>query len=128
MSPDIKYLVWMVALVAVQVLIATVGGITQVGMPTMVGNREPAPEFSGWVGRAVRAHRNTLESLVLFAILVLAAAVTNRANAMTALGAALFFWARVAHAVIYLAGIAWLRTIAWSVSVAGLALIFLQLI
>jgi uncharacterized MAPEG superfamily protein len=43
---------------------------------------------------------------------------------MTLLGAQLFFWGRVAHAVIYIAGIAWARTIAWAVSVAGLVLLF----
>jgi uncharacterized MAPEG superfamily protein len=34
----------------------------------------------------------------------------------------------VAVAVIYLAGIPWLRTAAWTVSLAGLVLIFLQVI
>ena len=47
---------------------------------------------------------------------------------MTVLGAQLFFWGRVAHAVLYIAGIAWVRTAAWAVSVVGLLLIFLQLI
>jgi uncharacterized MAPEG superfamily protein len=65
---------------------------------------------------------------VLFAALVLAAVVAGRTNSATLLGAQLFFWARVAYAVIYLAGIPWLRTAAWFVSVIGLALIFLQLL
>ena len=46
---------------------------------------------------------------------------------MTLLGAQLFFWGRVAHAAIYVAGIPWLRTGAWGVSIAGLVLIFVQL-
>jgi uncharacterized MAPEG superfamily protein len=69
-----------------------------------------------------------LESLVLFAGLVLVAHVTNRNNALTALGAQLFFWARLAHAVVYTAGIPWLRTGVWAVSIVGLLLIFLQLV
>jgi uncharacterized MAPEG superfamily protein len=84
--------------------------------------------MTGWAGRARRAHRNMLESLVLFAILVFAAQISGKTNALTALGAAIFFWARIAHAAIYLAGIPWLRTGAWAVSVAGLFLIFWQLI
>jgi uncharacterized MAPEG superfamily protein len=84
--------------------------------------------MTGWAGRAVRAHRNMLESLVLFAVLVLVAQVAGVSNAMTVLGAQLFFWGRVAHAIFYIAGIPWLRTAAWAVSVAGLILIFLQLI
>ena len=47
---------------------------------------------------------------------------------MTALGAQLFFWARLAYAAIYLAGIPWLRTGAWTISVIGLILIFLQVL
>jgi uncharacterized MAPEG superfamily protein len=44
------------------------------------------------------------------------------------LGAHLFFWGRVAYAATYLAGNPWLRTAIWGVSLAGLVLIFLQLI
>jgi uncharacterized MAPEG superfamily protein len=94
----------------------------------LIGNREGLPELTGLAGRAQRAHRNLLESLVLFAILVLAAQVASRTNSITALGAAIFFWARIAHAVLYLAGIPWLRTAAWLVSIVGLFLIFWQLI
>lgn len=85
-------------------------------------------ELPGWAGRAGRAHRNMLENLVLFAILVLVAHAVNVSNAMTMLGAQLFFWSRVAHAIIYIAGIPWLRTAVWGVSVIGLILIFWQLV
>ncbi|MBV8408989.1 MAG: MAPEG family protein, partial [Alphaproteobacteria bacterium] len=80
-------------------------------------------EIKGWGGRARRAHFNMVENLVLFAALVLIVAVTNKANATTAAGAAIFFWARLAYAVIYLIGIPWLRTLAWAVSVIGMAMI-----
>ena len=56
-------------------------------------------------GRAQRAHANLLENLPLFAIAVLVAFAANRFSATTALGAQLFFWGRVAHALIYIAGI-----------------------
>ena len=42
---------------------------------------------------------------------------------MTVLGAQLFFWARLAYAVVYLAGIAWLRTAVWAVSMVGVVLL-----
>ena len=127
MTLDLVYLVWSAVLAFVLVLIAVGGATLQVGLPTLAGNREGLPDMTGWVGRAQRAHRNLLESLVLFAILVLAAKVGGRSNAMTVLGAELFFWARVAHAAIYIAGIAWVRTAAWLVSILGLALILSQL-
>ena len=60
--------------------------------------------------------------------LVLIAAVAGKANAITAMGALIFFWARLAYAVIYLAGIAWLRTVAWFASVIGMAIIAIELL
>jgi uncharacterized MAPEG superfamily protein len=59
---------------------------------------------------------------------VLIAQVAGKTNATTLLGAELFFWGRVAHWLIYLAGIPWLRTLAWVVSIVGMLLIFLQLV
>ena len=69
-----------------------------------------------------------LENLVLFAILVLAAQVSGKTNAQTALGAELFFWARVAYVPCYVLGLVGVRTLAWGVSAAGLGLIFFQLV
>jgi uncharacterized MAPEG superfamily protein len=128
LSTDLHLLVWSVALCVVQMIVAVAGATLQVGLPRLAGNREPLPDFTGWAGRATRAHRNMLESLVLFAALVLVAQVAGLANEKTALGAQLFFWARLAYAVIYLAGIPWLRTGVWTVSLVGLILIFLQLV
>ena len=129
MTPELMYLVWSAALTVVLVVIAVVGATGEVGLPKLTGNREGGlPEMAGWAGRAARAHRNMLESLVLFAIVVFAAHIAGIHNAMTLLGAQLFFWGRLAHAAIYIAGIPWLRTGAWGVSIAGLVLIFAQLI
>ena len=128
MTPELMYLVWSVALTVVLVVIAVSGATLEVGLPRLAGNREGLPEMTGWAGRAARAHRNMLESLVLFAALVLVAQIAGVRNPMTLLGAQLFFWGRVAHAIIYVAGIPWLRTVAWTVSMIGLLLIFLQLV
>ena len=127
MSPDLKYLLFSTLLCFVQVLIAATGANQAVGLPTLAGNREGLPEITGWAGRARRAHLNMIENLVLFAALVLIAAAAGKANAMTAMGALVFFWARLIYAVIYLLGIPWLRTLAWFVSVIGLVMIAWQL-
>ena len=128
MKPELMLLVWAALLTVVQAVVATQGAFNQVGLMTLAGNREGMPEIRGWGGRAQRAHRNMLENLVLFAILVLAAVVAGKTNDTTLLGAQIFLWARVAYAVIYVAGIPWLRTGVWVLSVVGLAMIFLQLI
>ena len=128
MTPDLQMLVWSAALALVQMLVAVAGAQSQLGLPMLAGNREDLPAVTGWGGRARRAHLNMLESLVVFAIVVLVAHVAGRANESTALGAMLFFWGRVAYAIIYVVGLPWLRTAAWAVSIAGIVIIFIELL
>lgn len=98
------------------------------GFTWAFGNRETALEVAPWVSRTVRAHHNLTENLAFFAILVLVAHVTGKANELTALGATMFFFARVAHTLIYALGTIYLRTVAYFVGVAGEILILLQLL
>ncbi len=128
MKPEMIWLVWAVALAFVQVLVAVTGAFTQVGLMKLIGNREDMPKLVGWVGRAERAHINMVANLVLFAALETAVAAMGRSNETTMFGAQLFVWCRVAYAVIYLAGLPWLRTLSWVGSVIGLIMIFLQLV
>ena len=128
MKPEMMLLVWAVVLTVVQMLVAVTGALLQVGLPALAGNREGLAPCTGWAGRAQRAHRNMLENLVLFAVLVLVAVLSQKTNSTTLLGAQLFFWARLAYAVIYVIGIPWLRTAVWTVSLLGLILIFVQLL
>jgi uncharacterized MAPEG superfamily protein len=128
MKPELTLLVWSVALMFLQMLVAAQGSYFQVGLMRLVGNRENMPEMAGWRGRARRAHLNMLENLVLFAALVLVAVAAGKTNDTTLLGAQIFFWARLAYAFVYVAGILWLRTLVWFTSVIGLIMIFAQLV
>ena len=128
LSPELTLLLWAVALTFIQLIISILGAAQQHGLTTLAGNRENIGSTSGWAGRAQRAHRNMLENLVLFAILVIVAHVAGISNELSVLGAQLFFWGRLAYFLIYLIGIAWLRTAAFLISILGLILIFLQLI
>jgi uncharacterized MAPEG superfamily protein len=128
MTVELKLLVWSAGLALVQMLIALLAAIAQIGLLPLVGNRENLPALEGWAGRAQRAHRNMLESLVVFAALVLVAQVAGRIGAATALGAQLFFWGRVAYVPAYVIGIPGLRTGLWGVSFFGLLQILLQLL
>ena len=128
MTPDLKYLLFSVVLAFVQVLIAAAAANQVVGLTALAGNREGLPEMTGFAGRAKRAHLNMLENMVLFTALVLIAAVAGKANATTAMGAMLFFWARLVYAAVYLIGVPWLRTVVWFVSVIGMVMIAVQLL
>lgn len=128
MSVDILMLVYSAVLTWLLVAIAATGSIQAWGVAAAAGNREGLEATSGWAGRAGRAAANAKENLLIFGALVLAASVSGAANEATALGATVFFWARVAHAGLYLAGVAWLRTAAWMAGVAGMAMILIELI
>ena len=95
-----------------------------------LGNRDaPAPPgLPAWAERARRAHANLVENLVVFAALVLTAHVAGRTNSMTALGAQLFFWGRVAHFGTYVGGLVPWRTLAFSVAIVGEWMIALRLL
>ena len=128
MSNEMTLLLWSVALTFGQMLISVLAALPQCGLPALMGNRDNMPALTGLAGRAKRAHLNMLESLVLFAILVFGAHAMGISNAMTLLGAQLFFFGRLAYAGVYVVGLPWIRTGVWAVSVVGLVLIFLQLI
>ena len=128
MTIELKLLVWSAALALVQMLVALLAAIIQVGFLPLLGNRDNLPALEGWAGRAQRAQRNMLENLVVFAVLVLVAHVAGKTNAATAFGAQLFFWARLAYAPVYVIGIPWLRTGLWAVSFIGMLQILQQLL
>jgi uncharacterized MAPEG superfamily protein len=96
---------------------------TFAGLRIAFGNRDNVSQISPLAFRADQTAQNTLEGFILFASLVITAHVTGLDNAQTALGATLFFLARVAYVPVYLIGIAYLRTAIWLVSIVGLAMI-----
>ena len=124
---------WM--LVASAMLCLTIPFITLLGLSQTsngvvwaFGNRDSALEFPAWAARARRAHANLAENLAPFAILVLVAHAAGVANETTALGATIFFWARAAHFLVYAAGIPYVRTLTFLVSLAGELVILGQLV
>ena len=128
MAIELSYLVAAVLLFFVYIFAEVIAGNLQYSLKDLLGARDNLPEYNSAVGRAKRATSNMLEAMIMFVPLVLVAQATNSFNSMTALGAAVFFWARAAYAPCYWFGIPVLRTLAWFVSLAGLAIIFLQVL
>ena len=85
------------------------------GLAAAVGNRENTLPLSDWAERAKRAHANAVENLVVFATVVLTCAVLNKFDALTAWAAAIYFWARLVHYLVYAFGMIWVRTLSWTV-------------
>lgn len=124
MPVELKMLGWSIVLGLVYVLLATVLSLPRRGLAWNVGNRDDdgAP-LTGVAARAERASRNFLETFAFFAAAVLAVVVSQRINASTALGAQLYFWARVVYLPVYVVGIPYLRTAVWAVSVVGIVML-----
>jgi uncharacterized MAPEG superfamily protein len=97
---------------------------TLAGIKRGFGNRDDLPERSPIAARADRAAKNMLENFVLFAALLFAARAAGGDRARIELAAQLFFWARLVYFPLYLTGIRYLRTVVWTVAVAGMALLF----
>jgi uncharacterized MAPEG superfamily protein len=79
------------------------------------GDKPQAP----WAMRLYFAHTNAVENLVVFAALVLVLDATNVSTVVTATACAVYFWARLAHAIVYTLGVTVLRTLAFSVGFAA---------
>lgn len=82
-----------------------------------------------WMRRANRAHVNLVEQFGPFAGLVLVAHLTEATNATTALAASVFFWARIAHAIVMIAGwgFAMIRTVIFTVAFLALLVLAWQI-
>jgi uncharacterized MAPEG superfamily protein len=127
-STDLWMLVWTTLLCVLMPMVYVFGELRAPGgVEWGLGNRDTAFELPAWAARAKRAHLNLVENLLPFAALVLVAHVSGKANAMTALGATIFFWSRLAYAFVYTAGIRIVRTAIFFVGAGGLLLILIQL-
>ena len=125
-SIEIQMLCWAVVLGLVQLVIAASLMTKDVGLPFNLSPRDkPMPPVSPLTGRCQRAFANFRETFVYFAVAVLVVSLLNKTNATTALGAQLYFWARVAYVPAYAAGITVVRTLIWGASLAGLVLVLL---
>lgn len=129
MPAEIQWLGWSILLGVAQLFIAAALMTQQRGMKWNASARDgDPPPLTGAAGRADRAMRNFLETFPFFAAAVLAVAVTGSSTAMTALGAALYFWARLVYVPLYLAGIPYLRSLVWAVSLLGMLLVLAGLL
>ena len=95
------------------------------GFLTPPNDVDPTPRPAPlWGKRADPTYLNAVEVFAPFAALIIIAHITGKANSMTAFWAMWFFWLRLAHAVVYLLAVAYLRTLVFTLGFVAVAGIF----
>ena len=126
MTREIFWLTLSVVLTGLLWLPYIVDRIMVRGLMGALDNPKPkAKPQSDWAQRLYFAHTNAVDNLVLFAPLVLILDSRNISTTTTAIACAVYFWARLVHAVVYAAGITVLRTLAFAVAWLACAVLVL---
>ena len=87
------------------------------GLRWIFYNRDTVLEgLKPWVGRAIRAHSNMVDNLAMYAIVIGIASVTGATNTITLMAGCILLAARLLHALVYIAGIPYLRTAVFAVA------------
>jgi uncharacterized MAPEG superfamily protein len=129
MSTDLKYLALTAMLTAALWIPYITCQVMTNGWLEPPNYRDPAQRpVPLWGRRADRAYLNAVEAFAPFAALVIVAHLAGKANAMTAFWAVSFFWLRLAHAVVYLLAIPYIRTMLFTLGFVAVAGIFWEII
>ena len=129
MSTDLKYLA-LTAVLTTSLWIPYVVCQVMTNGPLAPPNYiDPTPRpLPLWGKRADRTYINAVETFAPFAALVIAVHLAGKADAMTAFWTISFFWLRLAHAVVYLLGIPYLRTLIFTLGYVAVVGLFWELV
>jgi len=106
------------------------GGLVPInqGLIWGLGSRDDARKSTPLQARSARTIANHIEGMMLFVPLVLVAELLQLSTSLTMIGAGLYIAGRSAFAVFYLAGVPYLRSAAWGISVIGIAILAIPVI
>lgn len=111
------------------IILAQAGlAIQQNGLMTQAGSRDNLPEPTVLRQRLLRLTSNMQENLILFAAVVLVANAAGVSNETTVMGASIFLYARIAHAVVYVFGWPMIRPLFYFASLYGMITIALEVL
>lgn len=97
------------------------------GSTWSAGPRDDAAKESRLAGRLRRGLVNYLETLPAFALVLIAADLSDRSNDWTAIGGWLWLAGRAIYLPAYAAGIPWVRSIVWCGATAGIVVMLIGL-
>ncbi|MCP3412770.1 MAPEG family protein [Bradyrhizobium brasilense] len=98
------------------------------GLSGVIGNPSRGDKpHAEWANRLMFAHDNAVENLVIFAPLVLILNAADYSTKWTVLACAVYFWARVAHLIVYTLGLPVFRSAAFTVGFLAQAVLALAI-
>lgn len=115
MKTELCYLALVVAFTGLLWVPYIIDRLVKQGLFDAVGYPENPKPQSPWAQRLMKAHKNAVENLAVFAPLVLLANALGITGAAIATSSVVYFWARVVHAVSYAFAIPWVRTLSFAV-------------
>ena len=128
MSVELMMLLYS-AILLLAIILAQAGlAISQNGLMEQAGSRDSLPEPTLLRLRLLRLTANMQENLVMFAAVVLVANAAGVSNETTVMGASIFLYSRVAHAVIYAAGWPMIRPLFYFAGLFGMGIIALEVL
>ncbi len=119
---ELKILGYAVLLGLAQILLTAFVRTRAYGSKWNTGVRDDTPtdRKTPLVGRLERAQANFFETFALFAAAVLACTAAGRLNHGTEIGCWLYLVARIVYVPLYAAGVPYIRTRVWGLSLLGL--------
>ena len=125
-SIEVQMLLWSVVLGIAHLVIATSMSNWDLGLAYNISSRDlPPGPVSPLTARLLRGFENFKETFVFFVVAALVVALMARQSPMSATGAQIYFWSRLAYVPVYAAGFVGVRTILWTLSMVGMVMVFL---
>jgi uncharacterized MAPEG superfamily protein len=126
MTRELFWLTLTVGLTAIMWLPYILNRIQVRGLSGAMANpsRSDRPQAE-WANRLMFAHDNAVENLIIFAPLVLILNAADYSTWWTVTACAVYFWSRVAHAIVYAAGIPMVRTLTFAIGFFAQLVLFL---
>jgi uncharacterized MAPEG superfamily protein len=121
---ELKLLVAAAIIGLVQIVWAAAAGAGgERDLAWLAGPRDEAKPVSVVAARLDRALKNFLESFALFAAALLACLAASKLGPLTLYGAGLYVIGRALYVPLYASGVAFLRTLVWTVSIVGIVMV-----
>lgn len=118
MTTELNYLGWAAILTALIRIPWMLNKVAVRGLSVVSRYPQESEPLSGWAHRLWVAHEDSVDNLVVFGALIVVLHLAGESTTVTVAAAAVYFWARLVHVIVYAFAIPWVKTVA---HVAGLA-------